>query len=129
MGSILGSPLADFKDEGGIRLSGDSRLYRILMVESAYLILKLRCARVCEFENQAFSSQEVRNRWAKAMNERLKMDSLMTNRKYEHKALDKDLVLETWKGVLQNEEDLPVDWTGVVGVLVGRNPAPQLGVG
>ncbi|GLB44704.1 putative RNA-DNA hybrid ribonuclease activity [Lyophyllum shimeji] len=41
LGVILGSPLAAFKDEGGNKLAGDTRLYRILMAESAYLIWKM----------------------------------------------------------------------------------------
>ncbi|KAF8067092.1 hypothetical protein FPV67DRAFT_1769565, partial [Lyophyllum atratum] len=129
LGSVLGAPLADFGDEGDVKLTGDSRLYRILMVDSAYLIWKIRCARVCEFENVPFSSIEVRNRWRKAMNDRLTLERLMTDRKFDHKALSKDVVLDTWKEVLHDKENLPEDWTGVAVVLVGMDPAPQLGVG
>jgi hypothetical protein len=129
MGTVLGSPLAVFKDKGGNRLIGDTWLYRILMIESAYLIWKLRCARVCELENQSFSSQEVRNRWRKTINDRLELDCLMTSPKYGGEAMSKDLVLETWKGTLHKEDKLPDDWTGVARVLVGMDPVPQLGVG
>lgn len=129
LGAILGSPLVVVKDEDGNSLVGDTQLYRIVMVESAYLIWKIRCTRVCELENQPFSSQEVCNRWHKTINDRLELDSLMTSPKYEKKALSKDLVLETWKGVLHEEDKLPDDWMGVAGVLVGMDPVPQLGVG
>jgi hypothetical protein len=99
------------------------------MVESAYLIWKLRCAQVCELENQPFPNQEVRNRWRKTINNRLELDCLMTSPKYEKKAMSKDLVLETWKGILHEEDKLPVDWMGMARVLVGMGPVPQLGVG
>ena len=94
------------------------------MVESAYLIWKIRCSRVCEpganFENQPFSSQEVRNRWQKTIDDRLELDCLMTSPKYEKKALSKDIVLETWKGVLHEEEELQMG-LGVAGVgLMGK---------
>ncbi|KAI0699470.1 ribonuclease H-like domain-containing protein [Cytidiella melzeri] len=38
IGNILGAPLADFKTTNGRRLTGPSRLYRIMMTESAHLI-------------------------------------------------------------------------------------------
>ena len=129
MGTILGSPLAVFKDEGGNRIIGDTQLYRILMIESAYLIWKLRCACVCEFENQPFTSQEICNRWHKTINDRLELDHLMISPKFEKKATSKVLVLETWKDTLHEEDKLPDDWMGVARVLVGMDLVPQLGVG
>ncbi|KAJ3817970.1 ribonuclease H-like domain-containing protein, partial [Lentinula raphanica] len=45
MGAILGCGLADIRNEKGERLSGKSRLWRILVSETAYLIWKLRCER------------------------------------------------------------------------------------
>ncbi|KAJ3885656.1 hypothetical protein GG344DRAFT_58859 [Lentinula edodes] len=45
-GIILGWGLANFKNDDNKPLSGDSRLYTILISESAYLIWKLRCERV-----------------------------------------------------------------------------------
>ena len=129
IGTVLGSPLAVFKDNRGNSLVGNTQLYHIMMVESAYLIWKLRCAWVCKLKNQPFSSQEVRNCWCKTINNRLELLHLMTSPKYEKKALSKMLMLETWKGILYKEDKLPDDWMGVAGVLVGMDLVPQLGVG
>ncbi|KAJ7024876.1 hypothetical protein C8F04DRAFT_1213005 [Mycena alexandri] len=80
----------------GAMLKGDkgtSRLFRIVVSESAYLIWKLR-------------------------NERL--DCVLTNKlRYGKKALEKKLVEQTWKKVLQNEDRLPKELTRETGVLVG----------
>ncbi|KAF8240449.1 hypothetical protein L208DRAFT_1539698 [Tricholoma matsutake] len=129
MGAVLGSPLSVFKDKEGNRLIGNTQLYQILMVEATYLIWKLRCAHVCKLKNQPFPSQEVCNRWHKTINDRLELECWMRSPKFEMKAMSKELVLETWKGTLHEEDGLPDDWTGVARVLVGMDLVPQLGVG
>ncbi|THU76041.1 hypothetical protein K435DRAFT_563958, partial [Dendrothele bispora CBS 962.96] len=80
-----------------------------------YLTWKLRCERVIANENTPFSDQEVQNKWLTMVNERLNLDSLMS-RKYEGKAILKDLVKQTWKGLLHKEHELPDEWTGTNGV-------------
>lgn len=119
LGTVIGCGSAYFINGQGRRLTGAERLYRITIAESAYLIWKLRCERVIGNENRPHSEDEVTNRWAKMINDRLKLDQNMTNPAYGKKALHKRLVIATWRGTLYREEELPYDWTGASGVLVG----------
>jgi ribonuclease HI len=99
--------------------AGTTRLYRILLSESAYLIWKLRNERVIGERNGA-SPQEITNRWTKCINVRLELDCLLTNaNKWGKKSLKKSLVLATWRKTLQDEDRHPDDWIGMAGVLVG----------
>ncbi|KAJ7838133.1 hypothetical protein B0H14DRAFT_2790144, partial [Mycena olivaceomarginata] len=83
---------------------GKSRLYRILLSESAYLIWKLRCERVIGGKPGA-SDQEIENRWRWTINNRLEIDRLLMNTKWGKHTIQKLL---------------PKDWTGKAGVLVGE---------
>lgn len=126
LGLILASALMEYKtaDETPTRRTGDERFFRILVSESAHLIWKLRCERIIQKDNVPFTKNEVRKRWVAAMNRRLEMDRLMTNPKYEHKALSADRVTQTWSGVLLDEDGLPDDgWLNISGVLVGITAA------
>jgi ribonuclease HI len=58
--------------------AGASRLYRILLSESAYLIWKLRNKRVIR-EQDGTSDREIYNQWKKTINNRLEIDCLLTN--------------------------------------------------
>ncbi|THU82291.1 hypothetical protein K435DRAFT_620544, partial [Dendrothele bispora CBS 962.96] len=107
------------KTRSGKRNTGAERLWRILTAESAYLIWKLRCERVIQNENTAFSEQEIEKRWAYMINERLQLDRRMTNWKYGKKGVKPKVVKATWKGLLQVEDLLPDDWVTNTGVLVG----------
>ncbi|KAJ6488227.1 hypothetical protein C8R47DRAFT_953525, partial [Mycena vitilis] len=99
--------------------AGTSRLYRILVSESAHLIWKLRNERVIQGKEPA-SEREIHNRWLKTINNRIAIDSTLTNsQKWGKKAINKSLVLETWSKTLKNEVNLPKDWTWETGVLVG----------
>ncbi|KAG6894619.1 hypothetical protein C0992_005383, partial [Termitomyces sp. T32_za158] len=123
LGTILAAPLASFKDSKRKKLPNRARLYRIIMVEAAYLIWKLRCERVIQNENTPFTVQEVQNRWVETLNRRLALDQAMTNKNFSKKAISKDTVLKTWSDIIKNRSTLPVDWTGTHGVLVGSGPA------
>ncbi|KAJ6618614.1 hypothetical protein B0H10DRAFT_1795006 [Mycena sp. CBHHK59/15] len=68
------------------------------------------------------------------VNSALGRDRILTNKmKFGNLALNKDLVLRTWSGLLMNEAALPDDWTYTVGVLVGIQPLtlndPRNGIG
>ncbi|KAJ3727986.1 hypothetical protein DFJ43DRAFT_962098, partial [Lentinula guzmanii] len=84
--------------------------WKLLIAHSSYLIWTMCCERVIKNDERPFHESEVCNRWVKAMNGRLELDCNMTNPRYEKKALNKRLVLQTWKGVLLNERALPKDW-------------------
>ncbi|KAG2738218.1 hypothetical protein P692DRAFT_20759351 [Suillus brevipes Sb2] len=125
-GTILGSNLVKFKDEEGKNLPGKNRLFNIIVTESAHLLWKLRCERTIKFDNDAekyHSEREIYNRWLSTMNRRLKLDRILTDKnKFGRKAIDEKLVLRTWSGTLDNEENLPDNWCRQSGVLVGMAP-------
>ncbi|KAJ3916129.1 hypothetical protein F5877DRAFT_47199 [Lentinula edodes] len=118
IGDILGCGLARIKIQHTV-LIGDCRLWKLLIAHSAYLIWVLQCERVIGNDGSAISNAEVRNRWCKMINDLLRMDCCMTNKRYESKALPKGLILQTWRGILKDEGNLPKDWTNTNGVLVG----------
>lgn len=124
MGNIIGAPLAKFDDAEGRRLPGATRLYRILMTESAHLIWKIRCERRIQrtdIEGDTHSQAEITNRWFAAMNTRLRLDCEMTHVKYGKRKLDCRTVERTWNGLLNDEKDLPPAWAKP-GFLVGMGP-------
>jgi ribonuclease HI len=115
MGQIMACAATKKKD------AGTSRLYRILVSESAHLVWRLRNERVIQ-QKDAASILEIHNRWLHAINNRLLIDCAMTNRnKYGKRAIKTAVVKQTWKGVLKDESILPKEWTRTreVGVLVG----------
>ncbi|KAJ6576536.1 hypothetical protein DFH09DRAFT_1246437 [Mycena vulgaris] len=113
LAGILGSGLATFDGDNKRKSPADARLFTILMTESAHLIWKMRCEFVVGREGKdPASAREVHNRWVHAINERLEIDRNLTDKlKYgKQYSIAPSLVLDTWKGVLEKEEDLPDDW-------------------
>jgi hypothetical protein len=105
---------------------GMSRLFRIIVSESAHFIWKLRCERRITLEDnpeKMFSEAEIRNRWLTVINQRLTLDRFLTDRtRYGKKALRTQTVLNTWSDVLMDKKSLPRNWIGQSGVLVGMRP-------
>ena len=101
----------------------NNRLYRIVVSESAYLIWKLRCEwRIERDEDQArlHTESEIVACWLHMINGRLRIDCLMASTKrYGRKAVNRDMVEQTWRNVLHDERGLPDDWVLDSGVLVG----------
>ncbi|KAJ3796747.1 hypothetical protein GGU11DRAFT_649399, partial [Lentinula aff. detonsa] len=107
LGDILGCSLARITNpENGKPVTGENRLWRIIIAESAHLIWTTRCQRVITNEGRHPSKSELQNKWTKMINDRLKLDCRLTNLKLGTKAIPKKLVLRTWKGTLTNEEEL-----------------------
>ena len=99
--------------------AGTTRLFRILVSESAHLIWRIRNERVIRGKNPA-SLREIHNQWCKSINNRLGIDCTLSNGvNYGKKAIKKALVLRTWRKVLKNEVNLPKDWTWETRVSVG----------
>ncbi|KIY44595.1 hypothetical protein FISHEDRAFT_51116, partial [Fistulina hepatica ATCC 64428] len=102
---------------------GDRRLLKIIVALSAYLIWIIRCERRIEFQDDKEkwkTNNQIRNLWVFAVNERLSIDRMATNRnKFGKAAVKKKVVLDTWSGVLLNEDTLPDDWIPEPRVLVG----------
>ncbi|KAJ7106853.1 hypothetical protein C8R43DRAFT_906013 [Mycena crocata] len=83
----------------------------------------------------ALTSAEIKNRWVALLNEKLNIDRALTNRiKFGRQhAVDPQLLLDTWKGSLYKEEELPDNWLRAPEVLVGvvsrrsqRSPSPPV---
>ncbi len=119
MATILASTVPIFLRQNGMRDSGKERFYKIVVTTSAQVVWNARCERVISKENTPFSPDHIRHRWLKKINKRLELDRLMTYKRFGRKALSKEIVLKTWKGSINNEKNLPPDWTEVCGVLVG----------
>ncbi|KAK6984955.1 hypothetical protein R3P38DRAFT_2806009 [Favolaschia claudopus] len=128
-GLLLGCALPRFRSSRGSRLRGKERFFTILLSTSLHFIWKLRNERVFEAKN--ISETEITNRWISILNAALRRDQILTNKaRFGSLAKKKGLVLETWSGMLQNEDALPEDWTQSKGVLVGIWPATRkIGVG
>ncbi|KAJ7860538.1 hypothetical protein B0H13DRAFT_1639476, partial [Mycena leptocephala] len=74
---------------------GMTRLYKILITESARLIWHTRNERVIQQTGSA-PLTKIRNRWLKIINNRLAMDCTMSDKfQYEKKALKVSLVKRT----------------------------------
>ncbi|KIK67644.1 hypothetical protein GYMLUDRAFT_155378 [Collybiopsis luxurians FD-317 M1] len=118
LGSILSCGLTTFRDRKKKTLKGDARLFRIVVSESAHLIWKLRCERVIGEKDQ-FTPQEVERRWKKTIESRLELDCLLTSPKFRERGFTKGTIEKTWREVLIDKDNLPEDWYGGAGVLVG----------
>ena len=118
-GTILATPAITLHKSVRKSEVGKNRMLRILMIESVHLIWKLRCERVIQKENAAFTRNEIKNKWTHVLNDRLDLDRKLTHQKFGKKALPIKLVKATWQGTLQNEETLPENWITDDGVLVG----------
>ncbi|KAI0645777.1 hypothetical protein C8Q79DRAFT_910499 [Trametes meyenii] len=117
-GTMVGAASAVFKS-GEDRLPATERLWAILATETLHLIWKLRCERVIQNDGAEFTAQEVKNRWYAAINQRLTLDRKTTAPILGRRALKPDAVESTWLPVIANSSDLPPNWIGDSGVLVG----------
>ncbi|KAJ6486342.1 hypothetical protein DFH09DRAFT_928778 [Mycena vulgaris] len=74
---------------------------------------------------------KIHNKWLKAVNTALRRDCVLTDKiKFGSLALKNKLVLNTWSGLLMDEDSLPDDWTYTEGVLVGMRPMDdKIGIG
>lgn len=117
---VLGCGLATSETEGKTD-RGKIRLYRILVSETADLIWKLRNERrIRDSEGSVQPDDEVRNRWAHAINKRLTLDRRPRNTaRFKKTEIEVKLVKATWSSYLTGEEDLPANWPTAKGFLVG----------
>ncbi|KAJ6563260.1 hypothetical protein DFH09DRAFT_1082320 [Mycena vulgaris] len=108
-GLILGCNLVKFKHPNRKIIPAMGRLFAIL---------NIRNDRVLKNPGRNITDTEIHNRWLKSINSALGRDRILTDKlKFGDLALNKDLVLRTWSGLLMNEDSLPDDWTYTVGVL------------
>ncbi|KAJ3733993.1 hypothetical protein DFJ43DRAFT_1131013 [Lentinula guzmanii] len=119
LGMILGAGVIKPNKREGKPSDGDARFLRIVTSESTHLIWKLRCERVIQGRNSP-SPEEVTRKWKKSIEARIGLDRLMVTAQFRKRSLSKGLVERTWRSVISDEDNLPEDWTGEAGVLVGR---------
>ncbi|KAJ3805366.1 hypothetical protein F5876DRAFT_69854 [Lentinula aff. lateritia] len=115
IGTILGCGLADFRNRQKKREKGKSRLFRIMISESAYLIWKLRNERVIN-DRPALSKLQIKNRWKWTIENRLRTDCLLTSIKFSRRILSQKIIKATWGKVVENVELLSESF-GKTGVL------------
>ncbi|KAJ7736456.1 hypothetical protein B0H16DRAFT_1326508 [Mycena metata] len=127
LGSILGCGLAEFADENGRPLLGTTRLYRIIISESLFMIWKIRNDCVINRAGAEMPKHEIHNKWLYAINLRLKFDRALTNHaKFgKQNSIKVSLVLQTWRATLMDEEKLPENWIREPRVLVGTEQQPS----
>ncbi|KJA14866.1 hypothetical protein HYPSUDRAFT_149860, partial [Hypholoma sublateritium FD-334 SS-4] len=123
IGEIMGCAMPQYKNSDKKPDTALDRLYTIIMTESMYLIWLIQCEWVLDHggdQEKINSDSQITARWKQRINRRIRLDQTMaTKRAHKWKKVDKKLVLETWRGTLENEENLPEDWIRMRGVLVG----------
>ncbi|KAJ7599832.1 hypothetical protein C8J56DRAFT_767643 [Mycena floridula] len=118
-GTIMGCGSVRIYASGRKIDEGRLRLFRLAVSEAAHLIWTIRCNIVVNDDAIPVVSH-IESLWSGAINARLAEDRLLTNKfQYKNKALEKAVVLNTWRGTLKNEGFLPVDWIRGPEVLVG----------
>ena len=120
LGTILVSAGLKLRNKNRDDEAGDTRLYWIIMSESVHIIWKIRCERVIREEPESITPAEAGRRWKHTIALRADLEKKMANPKYGKKALNRDLVKSTWKGIFDNENNIPdPPVAGETGVLVG----------
>ncbi|KAJ6571139.1 hypothetical protein B0H19DRAFT_1218947 [Mycena capillaripes] len=126
MGRIFACGLADIENAQGRRDKAASRLYRIVISETAHQIWNLRCKRVIERgsdPSKYFSEAELHNKWLHCINSRLRIEILLTDsKKFGSRTLNLKRVKDTWKGVIKDVENLMDTEIRQSGFLVGIAP-------
>ncbi|RDX49565.1 RnaseH-domain-containing protein, partial [Lentinus brumalis] len=131
LGTVLGAPATQPLDTTAGSAKGQQRLRKILEMEATHLIWKIRCERVIQHDGDPDRwphERAVRNRWWQVLNRRLRIDQGLTARRLDKRALERQLVLDTWNPIIVRRSDLPDDWIGKPGILVGT-PEDSDGVG
>ncbi len=109
-----------FKSENGTRDSGKERFYRIIISTSTQVIWNARCECVIQKENDPFSPIQIQNRWRKKGQPTARTRLLDDSQSVQKESSPERSSLENMVGcVIENEQQLPRDWTEFDGVLVG----------
>ncbi|KAF6763351.1 hypothetical protein DFP72DRAFT_759224, partial [Ephemerocybe angulata] len=128
LGIVLGISEIDIKREDGSTDRGLTRLFRILISETVYLIWLLRCEwRISREADpmRVHPASEVTARWNARIGRRMRMDWNLTNQAiHKTRALNKSLVQRTWNRLRLSETGITVNVSE--GVLVGSGAAERL---
>ncbi|KAK6996347.1 hypothetical protein R3P38DRAFT_3329613 [Favolaschia claudopus] len=124
LGLLLGCALTKYRTLRGSQHHSRNRFFAIIASTSMYLIWNIRNERV--LGGRTHTETEIHNRWVALLNSALKRHQLLTDKiRFGSLSRKRQLVLETWRGVLHNEDALPEDWINCKGVLVGIRPDTQ----
>lgn len=123
-GLLLGCNLVRFKSTTGKLMPSKQRLFAILVSTSMHLIWRLRNERrIDRSSGEHHTHTEIHNRWVAAIDLMLKRDRLFTSKiHFGRLAFRRQMVLNTWSGILWEEDSLPDDWIQSDRVLVGIRP-------
>ncbi|KAI0645683.1 hypothetical protein C8Q79DRAFT_910315 [Trametes meyenii] len=128
MGLALGGHTVAKVGLGGREVAGVSRLAKIVITETTYLIWVLRCERVIgreDLHEKEHTVREVVARWENVVSRRFKIDKDLTKERVAGpRVLKGNLFKETWGWEGADEEWPARDWSRWPGVLVGR-PDPD----
>ncbi len=123
-GIALGAHTFTVIDPNGEQRHGPTRLARLILTETAYLIWVLRCERVVgdrEPRPERLEHEYVERRWMRMASNRLQLDRVLTSKRIAaRRAVPHATVLATWEKTLHEEQDLPTDWMREPEVLVGK---------
>ncbi|KAJ6451182.1 hypothetical protein C8R45DRAFT_848593, partial [Mycena sanguinolenta] len=118
-GLMLGCNLVRFKSDRDVVIPQKGRLFAILVSVAWHTIWNLCVNRVITNPDRILTESAVHNQWLKVINGVLQRDRLLTDKiRCGILTLNKQMVLNTWSGLLMDEDSLPEDWTHE-GVLVG----------
>ncbi|OJT08743.1 Ribonuclease H1 [Trametes pubescens] len=123
-GLVLGAHTYTARDQKGEILHGATRLARLILSETAYLIWVLRCERVVGDRvplTDRLEHEYVEKRWMRMIANRFQLDRILTSKRVAARgAVPPTAVVATWERTLQNEPYLPPDWIKSPEVLVGK---------
>ncbi|KAJ3714177.1 hypothetical protein C8R42DRAFT_591672 [Lentinula raphanica] len=118
LGTILACGAINLRTPDDKRAPGDSRLFRIIVSESAHLIWKLQNERVIN-GTDPISVERITKRWRTAIEGRYKLDCTLTSNRFGKRQLAKKTVNTTWQHVVRVSDDPSQKPWGGTGVLVG----------
>ena len=102
-----------------------NRLFRTIVFESTHMIWKIHCERVIAWgDNLAKRCSEymIHNKWPRAINSRLRMDSIYTNKIFNRGIIEPKTVLKTRADYLKDEVHEVRNWCSNTEILVGIPP-------
>ncbi|KAJ3817209.1 RNase H-domain-containing protein [Lentinula raphanica] len=118
-GTILGCGALNIRNQNGKTSPGESRLYRIIVSESAHLIWKLRNERVIN-QTDPLPRERIEKRWRTTIHGRYQIDCILATSRFGKKKLPTKVKKRTWGKVI-HVEHLPSDEDREgIGVLVGE---------
>ncbi|KAG1816751.1 uncharacterized protein BJ212DRAFT_1271189 [Suillus subaureus] len=98
-------------------IPGASRLFQILISESAHLIWAIGCERI--IGNKNISNKTIETRWTNKINMRITIDRTIANKIDTN---TQKLVKTTWSEIISSTTHIPENWVTNPEVLVGIKP-------